>query len=329
MNAAVLLSALKVTGIVILVILAIFLALVLLILFVPIRYRFTGSWKADRDIYDFKLDITWFLYLIRGKAWFLRNKDSEVDEGYGHELKVLWFQLIPGKEEDYEEDYYPEDLYPVSTEFSDTASDTEESVSYVAETSETNGYQEHSYTENMTDEKADEPEEEEEEEIRIPERISEKLKEFASFLKRLPKKISAAGKRAGYKIHSICDKIKELFEKAGYYKDLMEKESTREALILLRDEVLFKLKVLKPVKYRLNMLYGFDDPALTGEVTGVLSLVFLSFGKNVTYTPDFDRMVLEGDIFMKGGIRVITLLIILWKLYFSKDFREFYRAVRR
>ncbi|MCR5025742.1 MAG: DUF2953 domain-containing protein [Lachnospiraceae bacterium] len=338
MNAAVFLSVLKVIGIVILIVLAIFLALILLIIFVPIRYRLIGSWKADRDIYDFRLDITWFLHLLHGKAWFIRNKESgNNEEGYGHELKVLWFQLIPGKDEDYTDDYtvdHPDDLYPVSTEYSGTGAGTAESGSYDHTAPSYSSDQDNGYMENVTYESIDEPErkfdqEKEDEEIHIPERFSDRLKEFISFLKNLIKKIKRTGKRAGYKIRSICDKIRELFEKAGYYKDLFGKESTEKALILLRDEVLFKLKVLKPVKYRLNMLYGFDDPALTGEVTGALSLVFLSCGKNVTFTPDFDQKVLEGDIFMRGGIKIITLLIILWKLYFNKDFREFYRAVRR
>lgn len=355
MNAAVLLSALKVLGIVLLVIFAIFLALVLLILFLPIRYRFNGSWDVFGDVYDLRLDITWFLHTLHGKIWFLRNKTGENgEEGYGRELKLLWFRLIPGEEEDYTDDL-PDDLYPVTLEYTDpscysgensthdtgTSSDSGENASHDTGTFEDSGrnspgdqaapsdtaFNDRSYTE-----KADKEEKDgspEDEKIRIPERISGKIKEFASFLGKLGKKIRRAGKRAGYKISSICDKMKGLFGKARYYKELFEKESTDNALVLLRDEVLYKLKVLKPSKYRMNMLYGFDDPALTGEITGVLSLVFLSSGKNVTFTPDFEQKVFEGELFMKGGIKVITVLIILWKLYFNEDFREFYRAVRR
>lgn len=364
MNAAVLLSALKVLGIVLLVIFAIFLALVLLILFLPIRYRFNGSWDVFGDVYDLRLDITWFLHTLHGKIWFLRNKTGENgEEGYGHELKVLWFRLIPGKDEDYADDLQ-DDLYPLTSEYTDpscysrensthdtgTYSDSGENASHDTGTfADTGGncpgdqtapsdtvYNDYSFAEKTDEEEKDGlPDDKEkdgspeDEKIRIPERISGKIKEFASFLGKLGKKIRRAGKRAGYKISSICDKMKGLFGKARYYKELFEKESTDNALVLLRDEVLYKLKVLKPSKYRMNMLYGFDDPALTGEITGVLSLVFLSSGKNVTFTPDFEQKVFEGELFMKGGIKVITVLIILWKLYFNEDFREFYRAVRR
>lgn len=355
MNAAVLLSALKVLGIVLLVIFAIFLALVLLILFLPIRYRFNGSWDVFGDVYDLRLDITWFLHTLHGKIWFLRNKTGESgEEGYGRELKLLWFRLIPGEDVDYTDDL-PDDLYPVTLEYTDpscysgensthdtgTSSDSGENASHDTGTFEDSGrnspgdqaapsdtaYNDRSYTEKVDKEEKDGSPEDEK--IQIPERISGKIKEFASFLGKLGKKIRRAGKRAGYKINSICDKMKGLFGKARYYKELFEKESTDNALVLLRDEVLYKLKVLKPSKYRMNMLYGFDDPALTGEITGVLSLVFLSSGRNVTFTPDFEQKVFEGELFMKGGIKVITVLIILWKLYFNEDFREFYRAVRR
>ena len=341
MNAAVLLSALKVLGIVLLVIFAIFLALVLLILFLPIRYRFNGSWDVFGDVYDLRLDITWFLHTLHGKIWFLRNKTGENgEEGYGRELKLLWFRLIPGEDVDYTDDL-PDDLYPVTLEYTDPSCYSGENASHDTGTFEDSGRNspgdqaaplDTAYNDRSYMEKADKEEKDgspEDEKIRIPERISGKIKEFASFLGKLGKKIRRAGKRAGYKISSICDKMKGLYGKARYYKELFEKESTDNALVLLRDEVLYKLKVLKPSKYRMNMLYGFDDPALTGEITGVLSLVFLSSGKNVTFTPDFEQKVFEGELFMKGGIKVITVLIILWKLYFNEDFREFYRAVRR
>ena len=348
MNIAVLLSVLKIIGIVILVIFAIILALILIILFVPIRYRFTGDWKADRNYYDFKLDITWFLYLVHGKAWYhktvmedeIEDRDSVDDnEGFGHELKVFGRRIIPGKDEDFEDEDLEEDYFRDDYHGSTDLMKAYDHVSVENRPPET--------TDNVN---TNEPEQagagasydtvntepppepgipSPEEEIHIPERFPDKLKEFRRFLRRLIKKIFRARRSAGYKIRSIYGRIRRLFRRTLYYRVFLERESTKEALILLRDEVLYKLVVLKPRSYRLNLLYGFEDPALTGKVTGVLSLIFLSAGKRVRFVPDFERTVMEGDILLKGRICVITLVIMLWKLYFNKSFREFYRAVRR
>ena len=109
---------------------------------------------------------------------------------------------------------------------------------------------------------------------------------------------------------------------------MITENSTERALSLIKNELIRILKALRPRKYRINLIYGFDDPALTGKVTGVLAMLFLKAGKKAEFIPDFDNKVLEGDIYLKGRIMGITLLIVLWKLYFNKDFRRLYKRVR-
>ena len=339
MSITVFLSVLKVIGIILLSIFAIILALLLLILFVPIRYRLKGDWNSEAGHYYFKINIIWFLCLFRGKAEFLYDKEGpEAENGLTYELKVLWHRLIPGEYDDDDIPDYPDpDLcsYPLNPADTDTG-ETESADSAYRESAH-DGYKEGTPGERVPgasgESESGKNSKKEEEKIRIPVRFSDRLREFTRFLRRLRRRIwrrlSRAKETAGYKIHFVYGKMKKLTRRTIYYKDLLQKDSTGKALRLLSDETFRALRALKPRKYSLNFLYGFEDPALTGEVTGVLSLIFLSAGKRVNYVPDFDNKVMEGDVFMKGGIKVLTIIIILWKLYFDQSFREFYRAVRR
>ena len=36
----------------------------------------------------------------------------------------------------------------------------------------------------------------------------------------------------------------------------------------------------------------------------------------------------DGEMFFKGRLCIITVVIVLWRLYFSEDFRKLYREVR-
>ena len=64
-----------------------------------------------------------------------------------------------------------------------------------------------------------------------------------------------------------------------------------------------------------------EDPADTGQVTGVYSMLYPVVGQWFFIDPDFDDKKLDfsGDI--KGRIRIFTVLATALKLWFDKDFR--------
>ncbi len=355
---------LKMIGITLLSLLILALILLLIILFVPIRYKLKGTVRAEENLYDVFCDFTWILHMFHGNCRYLRSAmedetdDPEKlnDQGFHYELRLFHFiRLLPKEERDEDfgpedggpyslTEYYPEDVgkreepadipgqaaaeeapmdSPPAEEPSEEAETPEEAeIPEETETPEETEIPEETETPEETDttEGAGSQEEETTDEFKesIPDKLSEKIKEFGGFLKRLLRKVKDTKENAGYKINDICDKI-----------DKLREESTKEAIELLIAEALRILRAIKPRKYKVDLEYGFGDPALTGEITGILSMIFLSSGKRVSLKPDFDRSVLDGDMFFKGGLKIITIVIVLWRLYFSKDFRKFYREFRR
>ena len=48
---------------------------------------------------------------------------------------------------------------------------------------------------------------------------------------------------------------------------------------------------------------------------------------NVKVVPDFQETVLEGELYLKGRIRLLTVAQIAWRLYRDKNVRFVYRMV--
>ena len=326
------LSVLKIIGIVLLIIIAVVLSLLLIILFVPFRYRIKGIIRARDDYYDFRADITWFLHMLHGIFLFLRqgqedeggDRKNPEEQGLRYEIRLFGIKIRPKKEKEEEEPgYYPAELpskRPENKEEEELPSGRPENK---AEEELPSGRPDEAEKQAESDEQG-----EEDTGSDIPKGFKAKLKDFSGFLRRLFRRLKSLIENAGCKYRNLCDKIGELRSRIKHYYELYNDESTGKALRLAWNELMRLLRALKPRRYSIDLLYGFDDPALTGEITGILSAVFLSSGKRVSLRPDFDRSIMDGELFFKGRIRIITLVIILWKLYFNKDFRKLYREFR-
>jgi hypothetical protein len=66
---------------------------------------------------------------------------------------------------------------------------------------------------------------------------------------------------------------------------------------------------------------GTGDPCTTGYLLGAISIGYGFYGESIKVIPDFENEVYEGQVFAKGRIRTITLLIICIKLIIDSNFR--------
>ncbi len=79
------------------------------------------------------------------------------------------------------------------------------------------------------------------------------------------------------------------------------------------------LKIL-PKADKLYLHFGFDDPAMTGQVLGGLSILYPICGEKMELCPEFASEVLEGDVKFHGHLRLITLVIFAVKSFLNKQF---------
>lgn len=124
-------------------------------------------------------------------------------------------------------------------------------------------------------------------------------------------------------IKKICVRIRETKDSVNEYRELLASPEFKRAWKLVKKEARRLLRHLKPKKFTLTWRFGFEDPAVTGEVLAWLAMFYGFYYKHVTLIPVFDgdSTIQEGEFYCRGRIRAATLLIILAKLYFNKDIR--------
>lgn len=79
----------KIIGICLLTILSLAIILILLALFVPIRYEVNGAYDKEQNIKNFKASFHWFFYLISGQANYYGGDFRAEIKVFGFKLKRL------------------------------------------------------------------------------------------------------------------------------------------------------------------------------------------------------------------------------------------------
>ena len=72
----------------------------------------------------------------------------------------------------------------------------------------------------------------------------------------------------------------------------------------------------------MNLHYGFDDPYRTGQVLAGLSMIYPFVGDNMSVQPDVEHQIIEGDLDIKGNLRMIYPTISLVRSVLDKNVRQ-------
>lgn len=127
----------------------------------------------------------------------------------------------------------------------------------------------------------------------------------------------------------FCGKIKRMVREYRKMKAFVLDERMKAAIALIWKQAGILLRQALPRRVRGELHFGTEDPALTGEILGGISIFYPLFMDNVKVTPDFENSVLEGELFLKGRLRPVTVLRIGWRLYRDKNVRWMYRRLNR
>lgn len=304
------LSILKIIGIILGILLAILLALVLLIVFLPICYRVEGDFQEKNEISG-RLSCLFFIrvkFLAEGKKISVR-------------LSILGFKkvLYPAEEKAArkakkqrrskkrtQKHTTPEEQDTVNTGFEDEVEEhdglTVDDDSASIQTAEllSSSATDKSYTtadETFTD------------------------SDFS-------KKKSLPKFRPWHMIKTWIQKIKKfilsLKENFSNIKKEVSDETNKNAVSHIFKELKTLLHHIGPRRGKAQLSYSTGDPATTGELTGVLSIMPLFYKKGIHVVPDFtsDRFYIQGNFRVNGHFQVFHLLGIFIRVYRDKDLRK-------
>lgn len=157
-------------------------------------------------------------------------------------------------------------------------------------------------------------------------------KEKKGFIKKIVSKINGIIQKIKDMLTSSIDLMKKL-------RDIKVKVNEIKAILLSEEnkrgyrKIIAALKKigkhLKPRRIKGNILFGSDDPYVTGQIFTYFGMFYGLYGKNFDLQADFNENRLEGEISIKGRIRLGTLLFIVVKLVLSKDVRGILKSYNR
>ena len=281
------LTILKIIGILLLVLLGLLFSAALLVLVVPLRYRI---WMEYRESLKAKVSVSWLLKMAELKAVY----DGELDV----DVRALGFHPLRdgGKKE------------PAETEEKKQPQEPSGQLVIQSEPQSKIQSETHSLKQSADERKADQDDNSQ----------SEKKGSGRPCAGNRWKQISAAG------LHfksQICRKWNGFYRKMISYRNFVTNERNQRVFFMILGQSKRLVHHILPKKVLLQADIGFDDPATTGNVLAAASILYAFYGDRIQVTPYFDQEILEGEVEASGRIRLGTLLYLAAKVWFHKDFR--------
>lgn len=134
---------------------------------------------------------------------------------------------------------------------------------------------------------------------------------------------------------SIIDRIKNAIEKIKdiypRIKKIITDDRNKQAVVHLKKELFYLVKILLPKKSRVNAAFSTGSPDTTGRLCGVIACFPIMYQKGWTLRPDFtaEEAFFQGDFWGKGRIYVFQLVGILLRIIFDKNCRRLYTMIDR
>lgn len=304
---AVLLTILKIIGIVLLVILGIILFLLAVLLFVPVRYSVKGT--VDNNI-TAEGKISWLCSIFRYDFMFQ-------EQDLNGEVRIFGFR--PRKkervsEEELEEEAVPEVKDGVEEVVSDlvsTAGEEDKSEKNPIKPEQDQEVDSHKGRQNRKSSgKNSQPSGK-----NIFMRMWDKIKSFMKNIKKF--------------FMSIRKKLTGFKEFVVKVKEIVTDTKNQYAVRRLWEELLYLLKHFGFRKIHTELTFALADPALTGQVLGVLCMVPFLYQYDFHIFPDFESesFYIRGSYDVKGRIQLIFLLVTAIRLLTDKDIRSFLKKL--
>lgn len=313
---AIILGILKFIGLLLLGILGLLLAIIFIVLLVPLRYRASGSYYGELKG---AASVSWLLHILSCQVKY----DGETD------MCIRVFGIRIGGRAKAEKDT-PEDVVTETVVKAEDRSGTAQrdvpgadaAGKAVAKADAGDGdCSEKSFSgteQKAADLSADEKKRKEHKKHKKPEEKKQKKFGFGNPIKKI--RVTFQG---------ICDKLKVLKEKKDQALEFINQEDNRRTFRLIKRQLMALIKHILPGKIKGRIRFGFDDPYTTGQILTWVSPFYGLYARNLQLIPEFEESVVEGELNLKGRIRIGTLLVIAVRIYMDKNFRVLLKKWRQ
>lgn len=334
--ASVLLTILKVIGIILLSIIGLVLLFILLVLFCPISYRLSAVHNDEETTADVKVG---FL-IIKALANFTKGK------GLDYSVKALFIKIFPRgdsesedeSDEDLLEEYLEEqDANEQGENEQDTVEqDTEEMSSLpepdfesLNESNELNDSEDELVIDDIScdDEETDLSEEEihsedSSEKKSIKQKISDGIDKISD-------KADEVLDKTDEKLDLVDKKYNEIMVKIDHVLQFLDRDYVERTIERVLKIVKRLFGTIKPKKSKGYLHMGLKSSADTGMMLGKIAAFYPMYGRWLTIEPDFYNKVIEGELDIKGRIYLFRVVGPALRMVLTRDFWRTYKLAKK
>lgn len=135
-----------------------------------------------------------------------------------------------------------------------------------------------------------------------------KIKNVLLKIKSFIQKVVGVFKGIPVKIQKISTNYEETKLKIQGYLDFYREEETQHAVCIVKRQIKKILRHILPRKFQGMIVFGLEDPALTGQILGMLSLGIPFYQEHLKIYPVFQEKVLEFEVSGRGYLRPISIV---------------------
>lgn len=327
---------LKFIGITVLVILGILVLLICIVLFTPLRYQADISCKGTKESLKGEIEVSWLCRIISARI----NLD-------GSDVKILaraaWKKLYDSEAEkidaadatdakEKQQEAMQEEKKPPLVEAPQKADSPVKSANKQAPVSPVQQEicgQPDACEIHIKPDVTEKPDSAETDAEPKSQPKKKKRSGIFSFFKKIWNAITGIWEKIKYTLDRICANINVLSEKKDKILAFLNDEVHKGAFQKTIGELKRLLYVLCPKKIKGNVRFGFEDPYLTGKSLAVLSVLYPFWANTLTVTPEFDTQIFEGEIYLKGKVRVASFVRTSIVLLMDKCVRRTIKDIRK
>lgn len=347
----ILLLILKIIGIILAVLLGVLILIVMVVLFAPVKYNICASYYDNKPLADVR--VAAFFGLARFKLTYI--------EEIKYKVKVLIFTIYSsdktskadkpdktdkkrksvkksGKEKnifDKEEQDLSEQVSVIDSVKPQNGAESSTSQYLDDSVAENNdmGYNAESVKETGESTFGKEEDAFDKEEASFDKEAAVKKSHRENIFKKISGKLQELIERIKELYYSLKDKVvsiiesirtkkDDLSEKIDSFYEVINNEENREFVGFLWEQLKKLFRMIKPKKGKLYVHYGMDDPETTGKIAMYLAVLYGWLGIDINILPDFEQKIMEGEVQLKGSIRLFGIMVIALRVYRNKQFKK-------
>ena len=290
----IILFILKLSGLLILILLGLILLAVVLVLFVPVRYRGEGSYfnKVKGN-----MKISWLLHIL--------SVTVRYEEEVLIAVRLFGIPIMRPKKMD-DELKEAEEIMVQAMEIKEPET-VKEARQLGRDVKKTVQGESESRQPVLKD-------------IKETEQV-EKESWLQALFRKIKKKLIHILEKIKYLYNRICDTLRNIKEKKDEIQAFLSNSENQKTAKLLYRQGKRLVRHIFPVKGHGNVTFGFEDPGMTGQALMAASLLYPFFHKYWNLYPVFDRSVFTAEGTFRGRIRLLTVLMIGLRMLLDKNFR--------